>query len=194
MNALRKIMPIFRMTVAIAIVFWLFGRLVAQPYVIPSPSMAPTLVPGDHVVALKFAYGVRIPFVDKVLWETTPEKGDIVVFRYPGNPGITFVKRIVADAGDTVEVRKGKLLVNGKGSPWQGTLSGDKDAPGRDYPEAVVPEGHLFAMGDNRDRSTDSRFWGFLPARDVLGKVSFIYWSSGNGEIPSWGRTGMAVR
>lgn len=190
----KKAVSLLKNAVAIIGGLYLVGYMLVQPYLVPSPSMVPTLLPGDRILADKRAYGLRVPILDKVLFRSTPDRGDVVVFRYPADPSMTFVKRIVAVPGDTVEVVDGVLLVNGDKSPYQGILGEAADAKGRNYQKTKIPEGHLFAMGDNRDFSTDSRFWGFVPEEDILGRPFLIYWSSGQGMgVPRWERIGSAI-
>jgi signal peptidase I len=168
---------------AILIAFFI-RTFVIQAYKIPSGSMKPTLLIGDHILVTKFNYGVRLPLIRSTLIPIgTPKRGDIVVFIYPEDRSKDFIKRLVGLPGDTVEVRDKQILVNGL--PWNDTHGVHSDSliiPGSVQPRdnfgpATVPEGSLFVMGDNRDESFDSRFWGFVPMKDVLGKALIIYWS-----------------
>lgn len=171
--------------ILMAIVIAFFIRtFVIQAYKIPSGSMKPTLLIGDHILVSKFNYGVRIPLVRSTLIPIgTPKRGDIVVFIYPEDRSKDFIKRLVGLPGDTIEVRNKNILLNGL--PWDdahGVHVDDRIIPRAVQPRdnfgpVTVPEGSLFVMGDNRDESYDSRFWGFVPMKDVLGKALIIYWS-----------------
>ncbi len=184
--------------ILLALVLALFIRtFVVQAFKIPSPSMVPTLLVGDHILVNKFIYGYAFPFLDhRVLVFEKPHRGDVIVFKYPKNPKLDFIKRCVAVGGDTVEVRNKKLFINGKKVPdeharyFEGSLSGFME--GRDnFGPVTVPEGKLFMMGDNRDNSNDSRFWGFVPMKNVRGKAFMIYWSwDKSRNLPRIGRIG----
>ena len=184
--------------IVLALVLALFIRtFVVQAFKIPSPSMVPTLLVGDHILVNKFIYGYSLPFMEhRALTFEKPHRGDIIVFKYPKNPRIDFIKRCVAVGGDTVEVRSKKLFINGKKVPdeharyFEGSLSGFIE--GRDnFGPVTVPEGKLFMMGDNRDNSNASRFWGFVPLKNVKGKAFMIYWSwDKSRHMPRVGRMG----
>jgi len=171
--------------ILLAIVIAFFIRtFVIQAYKIPSGSMKPTLLIGDHILVSKFNYGVKLPFVRSTLIPVgSPKRGDIVVFIYPEDRSKDFIKRLVGLPGDTVEVRDKQIFLNGQ--PWKETHGVHSDSlviPGAVQPRdnfgpVKVPEGKLFVMGDNRDESYDSRFWGFVDMKDVLGKALIIYWS-----------------
>ncbi len=176
----------YAQAIAIALVLALVIRtFVVQAFKIPSGSMIKTLLIGDHILVNKYVYGVRNPFT-RELWikGETPHRGDVVVFIYPLDHTKDFIKRVIGLPGDTVEVRDKKVYVNGK--PFHdppGVQHTDPNIiPGTIQPRdnmgpVTVPKGHLFVMGDNRDQSYDSRFWGFVPIRDVKGKAFIIYWS-----------------
>lgn len=162
----------------------LIRAYVVQAFKIPSGSMIPTLLIGDHILVNKFIYGTKIPFTDtKILSFSEPGKGDIIVFRYPENPEKDFIKRVVATEGDVIEERNKVVYVNGKplNEPYvrhydKFVRPGGFDA--RDnFDPVTVPEGTLFVMGDNRDQSYDSRYWGFVPLKEIRGKALIIYWS-----------------
>ncbi|MBN2439165.1 MAG: signal peptidase I [Deltaproteobacteria bacterium] len=171
--------------IILAIVIAFFIRtFVIQAYKIPSGSMKPTLLIGDHILVSKFNYGIRLPLIRSTLLRVgTPHRGDIVVFIYPEDRSKDFIKRLVGLPGDTIEIRDKKILING--TPWNDTYGVNVDnliIPGSVQPRdnfgpVKVPEGSLFVMGDNRDESYDSRFWGFVPMKEVLGKALIIYWS-----------------
>ena len=168
----------------VALLLALFIRtFVVQAFKIPSGSMLPTLQIGDHILVNKFVYGVRLPFLDAEIADFgDPSRGDVVVFVYPEDPQKDFIKRVVAVGGDTVEVRDKRLLVNGEAvsDPYATYAEGldGVPVPTRDqFGPFAVPPGEIFVMGDNRDRSYDSRFWGPVKVDHVKGKAFLIYWS-----------------
>lgn len=174
--------------IVIAIVLALTIRtFVVQAFKIPSGSMEPTLLIGDHILVNKFIYGISIPFIDKKFLQfTTPERGDVVVFIYPMDESKDFIKRVVAVEGDTVEIRQKKLYLNGRTVEdphahfTDSTLYSGPDSTARqrdNFGPKTIPPGNIFVMGDNRDRSLDSRFWGFVDINKVRGKAFMIYWS-----------------
>ncbi len=156
---------------------------VVQAFKIPSGSMIPTLVIGDHILVNKFLYGTQIPFTDrKILAFREPEKGDVIVFKYPENPTKDFIKRVIATEGDTIEQKNKVVYVNGEpvvetyAYHYDPTMRSDSDR--RDtFGRIQVPKDKIFVMGDNRDHSYDSRFWGFVDEKEVKGKAFIIYWS-----------------
>jgi signal peptidase I len=161
----------------------LIRTFVVQAFKIPSGSMIPTLVIGDHILVNKFLYGTQIPFTDKrILIFREPEKGDIIVFKYPENPTKDFIKRVIATEGDTIEEKNKIVYVNGEpvvetyAYHYDPTMRSDSDR--RDtFGRILVPKDKIFVMGDNRDHSYDSRFWGFVDEKEVKGKAFIIYWS-----------------
>ena len=208
----------------ILVVFVLRSFLV-EPFKIPSGSMLPTLLIGDFILVNKFEYGIRLPVINKkVVQLGDPKAGDVMVFRYPSDPSLDYIKRVVGVPGDVVEYRGKRLVINGKptemtpngkyeytasgfnivqGDTWREQL-GERnhvamtqsdmppvvvhqvtgDFPFRDncgYHEngfkCMVPEGHYFMMGDNRDASNDSRYWGFVPDANIVGRAFFIWWN-----------------
>jgi len=168
----------FVIAVILAIIIRAF---LVQAFKIPSSSMEPTLLIGDHILVNKFIYGVRIPFTD-ARWPrfTDPARGDVIVFVYPVERNKDFIKRVVAVAGDTIDIRNKKVFVNGKPvtEPYAHHLSNTIEPQRDNLPPVTVPPGHVFAMGDNRDYSHDSRFWGFVPVEDIKGKAFIIYYSA----------------
>ncbi len=157
---------------------------VVQAFKIPSGSMLPTLEIGDHLLVNKFLYGIRIPYTGvRVLRIRPPRRGDIVVFAYPVDDSKDFIKRIVGEPGDRLEVRNKRVFINGKPirDPWgvhRDPLVLPEGFEKRDnFGPVTVPPGHYFVMGDNRDRSYDSRFWGFVEDPRIRGKAFIIYWS-----------------
>ena len=146
--------------------------------------MLPTLQIGDHLLVNKFIYGIRVPFTGKVLVPIKdPAHGDIVVFRFPKDRSTDYIKRVIGVPGDKVEIHDKKLYINGaKIDDPHAHFTSLMNAPAGMSPQdnlgpIVVPDGKLFVMGDNRDNSYDSRFWGYVDDTDVLGKAIIIYWS-----------------
>ena len=196
----RSLFPIF-------LIVMLFRSFVYEPFRIPSGSLEPTLLIGDFILVNKFDYGLRLPVAHtKILPLDEPELGDIMVFRWPENPRIDYIKRVVGVPGDEISYINKELIINGK--PATQTFDGyafenaEVDAPTRpvvvkeedlmgvkhkiyirpDVPAdnfrgVVVPEGHYFVMGDNRDDSNDSRYWGFVPEENIVGKAVLVWMS-----------------
>ncbi|MCZ6468642.1 MAG: signal peptidase I [Candidatus Dadabacteria bacterium] len=199
---------------AFAILLALIIRtFVFQPFKIPSGSMIPTLLVGDHLLVNKFIYGTRIPFTDIEIFPIEKiKRGDVIVFTYPNyerdpsNNGLYYIKRVVGLPGDEIDLNGRNLIVNGEEVPieYKGTYldkrEGDQfdeyreDLFGEDHdviyskgresttkgkllPVTKVPEGYVFVMGDNRDNSKDSRFWGFVPIENIAGRAFIIHWS-----------------
>jgi signal peptidase I len=218
----------------LAIVF-LLRSFLYEPFKIPSESMLPTLEAGDFILVNKFTYGIRLPVVnEKISQGNPPQRGDVMVFRYPIDPRKDFIKRIVAVPGDKVSYRDKRLAINGQQVPLVSMGSepkideslgirrfdafreklGDKDHRIYVVPElpsvnlggvrrfpnienceynsagvsCTVPAGHYFTMGDNRDNSEDSRYWGFVPERNIVGKAVAIWMNFG-----SWKRIGTGI-
>jgi signal peptidase I len=195
---------------------------VVEPFRIPSGSMMPTLLVGDFILVNKFAYGVRLPVINtKILDAGEPERGDVVVFRYPKNPSVDYIKRVIGLPGDKVAYYNKKLFINGEPAKQeaQGTfigtgsgvsMSGAKkrlerllgvdhqilidESRGTMEGEFTVPEGQYFVMGDNRDNSNDSRYWGFVPEENLVGKAFMIWmnWDS-KGSGVAWDRLGNSI-
>ncbi len=191
----------------------LIRTFVFQPFKIPSGSMIPTLLVGDHLLVNKFIYGTKIPFTDKVVFPLKDiERGDVIVFTYPNSErdpskkGVYYIKRVVGLPGDQIDIEGRSLLINDQEVPMQfvGTYEDarngeafdeyDEDLYGDDHkvifrkgkentntgnyiPVTNVPEGNVFVMGDNRDNSQDSRYWGFVPIENIAGKAFVIHWS-----------------
>jgi len=165
--------------ILVAVLIALFIRaFFVQAYKIPSGSMEPTLLVGDHLLVLKCAYGIRIPLVGKYLLEySSPKRGDIIVFIYPRDPKKDFIKRVIALPGENVRIIGRTVYINGTPlqDPW-GVWS-ENDFLRVNFGPVTVPKGHYFVLGDNRDNSMDSRYWGFVPKSNILGKALIIYWS-----------------
>jgi signal peptidase I len=171
--------------IVIAVLLALFIRtFIVQAFKIPSGSMLETLQIGDHVLVSKFIYGIKMPFTGKVLIPIKePKRGDIIVFQYPNDPSLDYIKRVIAVGGETVESRDKKIFINGKpladdhGQFKDSTIHPPSEDPRDNFGPVTVPEGKLFVMGDNRDNSYDSRFWGFVDLAAVRGKAFILYWS-----------------
>lgn len=162
----------------------LIRTFVIQAYKIPSRSMVPTLLVGDHLLVNKFIYGVKIPVIRKILIPVTnPKRGDIIVFIYPNDRTKDYIKRVIGVGGDTIEIRNKEIYINGSHYSDEVGIHSDSVIypamvqPRDNFGPVTVPEGSLFVMGDNRDESADSRFWGFVTLQDVEGKALIIYWS-----------------
>lgn len=185
----------------VALLLALFIRsFIVQAFKIPSGSMLPTLQIGDHILVNKFLYGLRLPYpFEKVVVQWgQPHEGDVIVFVYPRDRTKDFIKRVIAVGGDTVAVRHKQVYVNGAKLeiPQAAFADEDREIPGlRDnFAPVTVPPHKLFVMGDNRDRSHDSRFWGFVDFDDVKGKAFLIYWSwDGEDRWVRWERLGALI-
>lgn len=193
-NNLREIAEAVVIALVLAI---LIRTFVIQAFKIPSGSMEDTLLIGDHIIVSKFAYGLQVPKPAMInlfgahvpFFETTlvpswghVERGDVIVFRFPVDRDKDFIKRVVGLPGDTVELRNKVIYVNG--AKWdehfgvyKGGMYGESNEKNFNFGPYVVPEGTVFVMGDNRDRSYDSRYWGTVPFKDIKGKALIIYWS-----------------
>ncbi|WP_035051477.1 signal peptidase I [Andreprevotia chitinilytica] len=218
----------------VILVVFLLRAFVVEPYQIPSSSMRPGLVVGDFILVNKFAYGIRLPILNNVIVPLgKPQHGEVMVFNFPGNPKIDYIKRVIGVPGDTVEYRHKRLTINGKAVPtmpagpldYQEGLAlvsneqqmekyGDRDyytlsVPNQppvqlsqvaDFPyrencrydddgfACTVPDGYYFMMGDNRDHSADSRYWGFVPDSYIVGKAFFVWFN-----LKQLGRIGTVV-
>ena len=169
--------------ICIAIALALFIRaFIVQAFKIPSGSMKETLQIGDHILVNKFIYGIKLPFAGtNIIPISDPDRGDIVVFKFPEDPKKDFIKRVVGVAGDTVKGIGTKVYINDKEVDNSDGHAVYKMAIGkqatRDFGPITIPENSLFVMGDNRDHSYDSRFWGFVNLKALKGKAFMIYWS-----------------
>jgi signal peptidase I len=204
-NLVKSSLPLTYLIIALLALRW----TVVEPYVVPTGSMEPTLKPGDRLYALKCAYDVRFPFTEMTLFRTGDvHRGDVILFRAPPDPSVTYVKRAVGLPGDKVEFRDGRLFVNGQEvyrgpAPERGVmydidhekektlyvenltgvkhfmiLDSDENSNLRNFGETIIPPGKLLAVGDNRDHSHDSRAWGFVPFENLKGRAMFIWFSS----------------
>jgi signal peptidase I len=205
----------------ILLVFLLRSFLV-EPFRIPSGSMMPGLLAGDFILVNKFTYGLRLPVIHHKLVELgAPRHGDVMVFRFPADPSVNYIKRVVGLPGDRIVYRDKVLHINGQ--PMPQSLAGDytytetgdhlifarrlreqidgvnhdilvSDAASAGLLEFTVPEGHYFVMGDNRDRSNDSRYWGTVPEANVVGRAFLIWfsWDMVKGGV-AWNRIGNSI-
>ncbi len=174
---------------------------VIQTFEIPSSSMENTLEVGDYLVANKFLYGIRLPWSGtRVLPIREPQRGDVVIFRFPEDRSQDFIKRLIGLPGDEIMVRDKQVFVNGQ--PYVSAQEVHKDTavlpaqagPRDTFGPVRVPQGNYFMMGDNRDNSYDSRFWGFVPKEDILGLAMVKYWSfvPGTWQV-RWGSIGRMI-
>jgi signal peptidase I len=177
-------------TIVIAVILALFMRtFVVQAFKIPTGSMEPNLLIGDHLLVNKFVFAPTLSSAERTLLPMTAiRRGDIVVFKYPEDPERDFIKRVIGLPGETIELRDHQIHVNGRAieEPYahylprpQGMGGGEvtSDDVRERYGPVQVPAGSVFVMGDNRDNSQDSRYWGFLPKENIKGKALLIYWS-----------------
>jgi signal peptidase I len=206
----------------VVLIVLIVRSFLVEPFRIPSGSMMPTLLVGDFILVNKFAYGIRLPVLNaKVVEVGQPERGDVVVFRYPQDPHVDYIKRVVGLPGDTIGYFQKTVYVNGQ--PIRQTPAGAYEVAGAGAVmngaslrreqlgsvehdilvrprqpnvegEFTVPAGEYFVMGDNRDNSNDSRYWGTVPENNLVGKAFYIWmsWDSDAGGV-SWGRIGSAI-
>jgi signal peptidase I len=166
----------------IAVILALFIRtFIVQAFKIPSGSMEPTLLIGDHLLVNKFIYGTTIPFTDKKIFKfKKPKQHDVIVFKYPLEPKKDFIKRVIGIEGDKILIKNKKIFINGKIYKDNKGVYADRTlvrGPRDNFGPITVEPNCLFVMGDNRDNSHDSRFWGFVDVNKVRGKAFIIYWS-----------------
>jgi signal peptidase I len=166
-------------------IFLLFRTSVAEAYRIPTPSMESTLLVGDFLFASKFDYGGRLPLTEfRLPGLRAPKAGDIIVFRYPPDPSQNYIKRCIATGGQTIEVRHKRVFVDGEplDEPYTRFIDPREMSaafgPRDNFGPYTVPAGHLFMMGDNRDNSADSRYWGPVAMNLVQGRAMFTYYST----------------
>jgi signal peptidase I len=172
-------------SIIIAILIALFIRtFIICAYKIPSRSMVPTLLVGDHILVSKFKYGVKIPLLrNTIIPIREPKRGEIVVFIYPNDRSKDFIKRVIGLGGDKIEIKNKKIFINDKEYKDSFGIYSDNIIypatmqPRDNFGPITVPKDSIFVMGDNRDESLDSRFWGFVDLKDVEGKAFIIYWS-----------------
>src|SRR5210317_2606462 len=199
---LLKGIKIAREFFPILLLVFVIRTFLIEPFKIPSGSMMPTLIAGDFIAVNKFAYGLRLPVFNKLIFQIgSPQRGDVFVFHYPKDPSIDYIKRVIGLPGDKVRYENKKLFVNDIAvsqtytSIYKYSLKQDLEVSAKQFVEDhedyshsilihdipsesvefVVPDGHYFAMGDNRDNSSDSRVWGFVPDELLVGKA-FVIW------------------
>ncbi len=182
--------------IIIAISVFFIRSFVIQAFKIPTGSMEDTLLVGDFLLVNKFIYGAKVPLTDfRLPGFTDPEPGDVIVFKYPRDPKLDYIKRLIAVEGQTVEVKNKEVYIDGirfedpphsrfdrnpvvdKGVYENGIFPQRSNFNKDNYGPITVPRGHFFVMGDNRDNSLDSRYWGFLPEDNIVGEALIIYWS-----------------
>lgn len=208
----RSFFPVF-------LIVLILRSFIIEPFRIPSGSMMPTLLIGDFILVNKYDYGLRLPVIHTKLFENkTPQRGDIVVFRYPENPSIPYIKRVIGLPGDQITYYNRMLYVNktpvkqeftdiyygqGAGKTMDGAQLKKEQLGDVEHDilidvnrfsiddQVVVPEGHYYVMGDNRDNSKDSRFWGVVPDENLMGRAFMIWmnWDRKNGGV-DWKRIG----
>ena len=190
-------------SIAIAVLLALVIRTyLVQAFKIPSGSMEDTLAIGDHLLVSKFIYGTKIPFLDKrILTVRDPKRGDIIVFEYPEDPSKDFIKRVIGVPGDVVEGKEKKVYVNGKLYENPHEVHKEKDVipkemnPRDTFDPVTVPANSYFVMGDNRDRSYDSRFWKFVRRDQIKGLAFIKYWSWDSEKTrPRFGNIGQLIK
>jgi len=206
--------------IVIAILAIVIRSFIVAPFKIPSSSMVPTLEVGDYLFVMRYSYGFRIPFTDVQIAPSPAKRGDVAVFDYPEDRSKDYIKRIVGVPGDQIRYEKNELFVNGKkmllteqGRRAYYLQDGSVDMS-MQFEEQLfkvnhfvlrkdfsikdgvwkVPEGHFFVLGDNRNNSRDSRFWGFVPQNYLVGKAAIVWWSWDHpkGEV-RWGRLGSLI-
>jgi signal peptidase I len=191
-------------SILIAIFLALLVRtFIISGYKVPTSSMAPTLLPGDFIFSYKIPYGVRVPLWNKKIFVSPPKRGDVVVFSYPDQPRVKYVKRVVGEPGDRIEIKNGSLVLNDSTAQYlvtegpvqedfgisslfeivdEGSVFGNhliirKKDSGKSFGPIVVPPNEVFLLGDNRDSSDDSRYWGTVPIERIEGRVLLIWLS-----------------
>lgn len=206
----------------VLLIVLILRSFLVEPFRIPTSSLVPTLLPGDFIASNKFAYGLRLPVLHtKIIKIGEPVNGDIVVLRWPVDPSVNFIKRVIGIPGDKISYINKVLYINGieqsqidvgpsndsdeNGNSWPVEIHSEKlngithliylrnDLPAKDF-TLVVPEGNFFVMGDNRDNSADSRVWGFVPEANLIGKA-FLIWFSWDSEKNAirWNRMGTFI-
>ncbi len=175
---------------------------VVQAFKIPSGSMIPTLLVGDHLFVNKFIYGVKLPyFRTTIIPVTDPKREDVIVFIYPEDRSKDFIKRVIGVAGDKIEMKNKKLFINDRpyadpnGHYTDQAIFPAEAQPRDNFGPLVVPQDSFFVMGDNRDHSLDSRLWGFVDLKDVQGKAFILYWSwNAENKTVRWSRLAKLIQ
>ena len=178
--ARRRWFRVARWLATVGLVAFFIRTFIGEASMVPTGSMEGTVLIGDHIFLNKALYGPELPLLGWRLPQLkTPHRGDIIAFKYPLNPQITFLKRVVAVGGDTVEIRRDVLYVNGAAvaEPYVEHRVHERTHRTESMPLRQIPAGELFVLGDNRDDSADSRYWGTVPLRDIVGEPLVVYWS-----------------
>jgi len=181
----KKLIKEYLEPFVVAVLIALFIRtFVVQAFEIPSSSMEPTLLIGDYLLVNKFTYGIRIPYTNSKFFQfKKPQRGDVIVFIFPLDRSKDFIKRVIGTEGEKVEIIHNKIYINDRliDDPWGHFVTNDFPRSYlqrmENFGPVVVPKDSLFVLGDNRDNSEDSRFWGFLNVNAVLGKALVMYFS-----------------
>ncbi len=195
----QTFMDFIKMFSAAILIAIIIRSFIVQPYFIPSGSMLNTLQEGDRLFVTKFSYGIHLPFIQKELFSTgEPKHGDIIVFPFPNNPSVDYIKRVVGLPGDVLEMRDKKFYRNGEAVQEDYIINMDSNVSWNtkrdNMPPTTVPAGKVFVMGDNRDGSEDSRVWGFVDKDTIHGRAWIIFWSSTNWINIQWSRIGTLLR
>jgi signal peptidase I len=207
----------------VLLLVFLLRSFLFEPFRIPSGSLEPTLLTGDFILVNKYNYGVRLPVIHKKIFaNSSPKRGDIMIFRWPPDTSFNFIKRVIGLPGDHISYVNKELTINGEkipqeflkntiaedesGSTWEALLKQENllgikhkiyieaNKTGRDYHDVIVPEGMYFVMGDNRDYSADSRYWGFVPDKNIIGKAVLVWMSWNNNKTSvRWNRIGSMI-
>lgn len=214
-GALETLVEYARSFFPVLLFVLIIRSFIFEPFRIPSGSMMPTLLEGDFIFVQKFAYGLRLPVTETKILETgNPERGDVIVFRLPSDPSINYIKRVIGLPGDEVVYERQRLTINGVTVSLKRGEVASFEAPvfvedldGRLHDILVtnpqfstrdgtyrVPEGHFFVMGDNRDRSRDSRFIGAIPEKYLVGEAVRIWMHFVPWNMPNWGRIGTKIQ
>jgi signal peptidase I len=165
-------------TIVITAIIALFATtFTVQAFKIPTGSMESNLLIGDHLLVNKIVYGLHPGFLSKLFPYKNPKRGDVIVFKYPDNPDVDYVKRLIGMPGDKIEMKGRTVYINDRPLKENYTQYFNPESIYGHYGPTFVPQGQYFAMGDNRDNSEDSRVWGFVPRDYLLGKALVIYWS-----------------
>lgn len=213
-NGLAVLVEYSRSFFPVLIFVLVIRSFVFEPFRIPSGSMKPTLLEGDFIFVKKFSYGLRLPVTETKVIETgNPKRGDVVVFRLPSDPSINYIKRVIGLPGDTVVFERQRLTINGElveisvtGDVFERAPVYSEDLGGRVHETLIynpgqsqrdgvyeIPEGHYFMMGDNRDRSKDSRYIGPVPEKYLVGEAVRVWMHWVPWDVPIWGRIGTKI-
>lgn len=213
-TALMTLVEYSRSFLPVLLFVLIIRSFIFEPFRIPSGSMKPTLVVGDFIFVKKYSYGLRLPVTETKFIETgNPERGDVIVFRLPSDPRVNYIKRVIGLPGDEVRLERQRLTINGEmadlqvnGETYDGAPVYVEDLdgrvhktlihnPGRSKQDGVyiVPEGQYFVMGDNRDRSKDSRYIGAIPEEYLVGEAVRIWMNFKPWNAPDWGRIGRKI-